>query len=84
MYVNTAEAPLTKHPEPTNTDALRSELLATVDLLKNRRADLISEALVAEYVARYWMEWNGGSLQLTETGKNVVQQMRAAARTPAV
>jgi predicted RNase H-like nuclease len=76
-------AALTNHPEPTRNDALRNELLVTVDALKNRRADLISEALVAEYVALYWLEWNGGSLQLTETGKNVVQQMRAAARTPA-
>jgi hypothetical protein len=84
MYVNTAEAPLTTHPDPSKPDALRSELLATVDLLKSRRADLISEKLVADYVACYWMEWNGGSLQLTETGKNVVQQMRTAARTPAV
>jgi hypothetical protein len=72
---------LTKHPEPSKTDNLRRELLGTVDLLKSRRADLISEELVADYVSLYWMEWNGGSLQLTETGKNVVQQMRAAART---
>ena len=73
---------MTKHPELSRTEALRNELLVTVEALQRRRADLVSEALIAEYVARYWLEWNGGTLQLTETGKNVVQQMRTAARTP--
>jgi hypothetical protein len=73
---------LTKHPELSRTEALRNELLGTVEALQRRRADLVSEDLIAEYVARYWLEWNGGTLQLTETGKNVVQQMRTAARTP--
>jgi predicted RNase H-like nuclease len=72
---------LTTHPASTRTEALRNELLITVDALQRRRADLVSEALIADYVALYWMEWNGGTLQLTQTGKNVCDQMRAAART---
>ena len=68
-----------KSNRPTiTTEELRSELLVTVDSLHRRRADLISESLIAGYVALNWLEWNGGSLQLTVTGKNVCEQMRAA------
>ena len=73
---------MTTHHAPIDTEALRGELLATVDALQRRRADLVSEALIAGYVALYWMEWNGGTLRLTQTGKNVCDQLRAAARTP--
>jgi predicted RNase H-like nuclease len=69
-------------PAPTRTDVLRRELLETVSALQRRRADLVSEALIADYVALYWLEWNGGTLQLTQTGKNVCDQMRAEARLP--
>jgi len=73
---------LTTHHAPIDTEALRSELLVTVDALQRRRADLVSEALIAGYIALYWMEWNGGTLRLTQTGKNVCDQLRAAARAP--
>jgi hypothetical protein len=56
-------------------EELRSQLLATVDTLRQRRADLLSDANIDEYVSLDWLEWNGGSLQLTQTGKHVVQQM---------
>lgn len=69
----------------TRTEDLRNAFLFTVDALKRRRADLVSEALIADYVALYWLEWNGGSLQLTVTGRNMWQQIRAAKpETPAV
>jgi len=58
-------------------DQLRSQLLATVDSLHRRRADLVSEAIIAEYVALHWLEWNGGTLRLTVTGGNICEQMRA-------
>lgn len=72
---NTVSAP--NDTPPTRREQLRRELLATVDLLHRRRADLVSEAIVAEYVALNWLEWNGGSLRLTVTGKNICEQMRA-------
>jgi hypothetical protein len=58
-------------------EQLRSELLATVDSLYRRRADLVPEALIADYVLLNWIEWSGGSLRLTMTGTNVCDQMRA-------
>ena len=67
-------------PVPTRTDTLRRNLLETVAALQRRRADLVSEALIADYVALYWLEWNGGTLQLTQTGKNVCAQLRGEAR----
>ena len=72
---------MTPHPQSSRTEALRSELLVTVDALQRRRADLVSETLIDEYIALYWMEWNGGTLRLTQTGKNVCEQLRAAGRT---
>lgn len=54
---------------------LRDDLPATVDLLKRRRADLISESLIDDYVALNWLEWNGGGLKLTITGENLYKQM---------
>ena len=68
-----------KSNRPTiTTEELRNELLVTMDSLHRRRADLVSEDLIAGYVALNWLEWNGGTLQLTVTGKNVCQQMRVA------
>ena len=53
----------------------RKALLTTIDSLKRRRADLVPEELIDDYVALNWLEWNGGSLRLTVTGTNVYQQM---------
>lgn len=64
-------------PLTTRRDALRDELLATVDLLKRRRAAEIGEGYIADYVALNWMEWHGGSLRLTTTGENVCKQLAA-------
>jgi hypothetical protein len=54
---------------------LRDDLPATVDLLRRRRADLISESLIDDYVALDWLEWNGGGLKLTIIGENLYKQM---------
>ncbi|WP_325649059.1 hypothetical protein [Ideonella sp.] len=67
-------------PAPPRIDPLRNALLATVDALHRRRADLVSESLIDAYVAAFWMEWAGGTLKLTETGQNICKQLRAAAR----
>jgi hypothetical protein len=63
------------HPS-TRTEELRNELLVTVDSLHRRRADLVRETLIADYVALNWLEWNGGTLRLTVTGRNMCEQMR--------
>ena len=67
------------HPPPTaRREALRGELLATVDLLKRCRAGEIAEAAIDDYVALNWLEWHGGSLRLTTTGENLCKQLAAA------
>jgi hypothetical protein len=64
-------------PPVTRREQLRLELLTTVDSLQRRRADLVSEGFIEDYVALHWLEWNGGALRLTVTGTNVCEQMRA-------
>lgn len=64
-------------PAAARRDVLRDELLATVNLLKQRRAAEIAEGYVDDYVAMHWMEWHGGSLRLTTTGENVCRHLKA-------
>jgi hypothetical protein len=58
-------------------DNLRESLLATVDLLKQRRAAEIDPGFIDDYVALNWLEWNGGGLRLTVTGENICRQLSA-------
>jgi hypothetical protein len=56
---------------------LRDQLPSTVDALHRRRADLVPEGFIADYVALDWLEWNGGSLRITLTGTNICRQVKA-------
>jgi hypothetical protein len=58
-------------------ETLKADLLVNVQLLKQRRCAEIAEGYIDGYVALNWMEWNGGSLQLTVTGDNVRRQLTA-------
>ena len=64
-------------PAAARRDVLRDRLLATVDLLKQRRAAEIAEGYIEDYVAMHWMEWQGGTLRLTTTGENVCKHLKA-------
>lgn len=64
-------------PPVSRREQLRLELLSTVDSLQRRRADLISEGFIEDYVALDWLEWNGGALRLTVTGTNICRQVSA-------
>lgn len=72
----TAPGALACLPALSRRDQLQLELLTTVDSLRQRRADLVREDFIEDYVALEWLEWNGGSLRLTVTGSNVCDQMR--------
>jgi hypothetical protein len=63
-------------PPLSRREQLRLELLSTVDLLHRRRADLVPEGFIDDYVALHWLEWNGGALRLTVSGKTLCEQMR--------
>ena len=58
---------------------LQDTLPAVVGLLHRRRADLVGDALIGDYVALDWLEWNGGALRLTVVGENICAQVRANA-----
>ena len=75
--------PAARNTRPSTSprrDHLRAALPATVDLLYRRRADLIGDGTIGDYVALHWLEWNGGALRLTETGTNICDQIKAEAR----
>lgn len=59
-------------------EALRSQLPGAVAFLKRRRADLLKPDEIADYVALDWMSWQGGGLQLTQTGQNICAQLQRA------
>ena len=71
MTLSTSDTPALRR------DSLRDALLATVDLLKRRRAAEIDAGLIDDYVALNWLEWNGGGLRLTVTGENICRQLSA-------
>ncbi|WOB07570.1 hypothetical protein [Piscinibacter gummiphilus] len=52
-------------------------MLATVDLLRRCRAAEVPDGDIEDYVALNWLEWNGGSLRLTEVGLNMCKQLTA-------
>lgn len=68
----TATATLTR----INT-ALHDSLLATVDALARRRACDIPEQTIDRFVALRWLQWNGGSLRLTEAGEAMIVKVHA-------
>lgn len=56
-------------------EILAEALLETVDLLQRRRADLVDETFIDNYVALGWLEWHGGQLRLSALGSQICQQM---------
>lgn len=59
---------------------LRDALPATAALLAKRRADMIEDGVIDDYVALQWLEWHGGGLRLTITGANVCAQVTQSLR----
>jgi len=64
-------------PTGARREALRDTLLSTVDLLRRCKAAEVPEGDIDDYVALNWLEWNGGSLRLTEVGDNMCKQLTA-------
>lgn len=63
-------------PPPLRRPQLRREMLrdnlsATVGHLHDHRENLIEEGYIEDYVALHWLEWNGGTLRLTDTGHSL-------------
>lgn len=55
-------------------ERLRRALPTTVELLQSRQADRIDDSDIEAYVSLNWLEWHGGGLRLTITGRNVCAQ----------
>ncbi len=54
---------------------LRAQLPRTAECLAARHAHLIDEDLIDAYVDLDWLEWQGGGLRLTVTGRNLCDQV---------
>jgi len=63
--------------EAAARERLRQALPATVDHLVHHQADRIADSDIDAYVRLNWLEWHGGGLRLTITGRNVCAQMVA-------
>ena len=55
-------------------ERLKADLPASVDSLRRHRAAEIAQADIDAYVTLDWLEWHGGDLRLTVTGRNVCAQ----------
>ncbi|WP_253278278.1 hypothetical protein [Variovorax paradoxus] len=58
---------------------MKRALPATVELLQSRQADRIDDNDIDAYVSLNWLEWHGGGLRLTITGRNVCAQSASTA-----
>ncbi len=56
-------------------EELRNEMPGVAALLQKRRANEVDEAMIDDLVSLHWLEWMGGSLQLTTTGQNICRQI---------
>lgn len=60
-------------------ERLRQALPATVGHLRQHQADRIDDNDIEAYVQLNWLEWHGGGLRLTITGRNVYAQVATPA-----
>ncbi len=61
--------------EVATRERLRQALPATVGLLQRQQAGQIDGDDIDAYVKLNWLEWHGGGLRLTITGRNVCAQV---------
>ena len=57
-------------------DLLRKAFRWSVDMLRQRQANLLLPASIEAYVELDWLSWEGGSLKLTTVGENIYAQLR--------
>jgi len=65
--------------QAAHRERLRQALPDTVNRLQQRHADQIDAKDIEDYVALNWLEWHGGGLRLTITGRNVRAQLAPTA-----
>ena len=61
--------------DAADRERLRQALPTTVGYLQHHQAGRIDVDDIDAYVKLNWLEWHGGGLRLTITGRNVCAQM---------
>ena len=63
-------------PAPAITQQICDAFVASADALQRRRASLIAENDIDDFVALGWMDWHGGSLRITPLGQMALLRIR--------
>ncbi len=63
-------------PAPAVTEEICEAFLSASDALLRRRANLISDDGIEDFVALGWMDWHGGSLRITALGHMALLRIR--------
>jgi hypothetical protein len=58
------------------TEPLCEAFMSAADALLRRRANLIAEDDIDNFVALGWMDWHGGSLRITPLGQMALMRIR--------
>ncbi|MDP9123031.1 MAG: hypothetical protein M3N82_00240 [Pseudomonadota bacterium] len=63
-------------PAPVVTEKICEAFVSAADALLQRRANLIAEDDIDDFVALGWMDWHGGSLRITPLGHMALLRLR--------
>ena len=63
-------------PAPAVTERICDTFVSAADALLRRRANLIAENDIDDFVALGWMDWHGGSLRITPLGQMALSRIR--------
>ncbi|OUL98822.1 hypothetical protein [Variovorax sp. JS1663] len=66
----------------TRREELRAALLDAADLLDRNKAGEVGDEAIDDYVDLAWLEWDGGKLRVTTTGRNICRQLIAGLAKP--
>lgn len=78
LAAKTGSTPVTapaRSPAELRQEVLRDALLASMEMLRRRRAADIPAGYIDDYVALNWLEWHGGGLRITTVGENICKQI---------
>ncbi len=78
MMANRDDEPaMTKmKPAPAVTEEICDAFVSASDALLRRRANLIANSDIEDFVALGWMDWHGGSLRITPLGQMALLRIR--------
>jgi len=68
---------MTPRPAPVVTEQICNAFVTAADELLRRRAGLIAESDIDDFIALGWMDWDAGSLRITPLGQMALLRIRS-------